>query len=59
MGGHAVKIVGWGTENGVDYWLVANSWSTKWGEDGYFKIIRGTNDCGFEQSVFAGTPVLE
>ena len=59
LGGHAVKIVGWGTENGVDYWLVANSWSTEWGEEGYFKIRRGHNDCGFEASVFAGTPVLE
>merc|ERR1719353_155767 len=27
-GGHAVKIIGWGTENGTDYWLAANSWGT-------------------------------
>jgi cathepsin B len=26
VGGHAVKIIGWGTLNNVDYWLVANSW---------------------------------
>lgn len=31
-GGHAIKILGWGTENGVDYWLVANSWNTDWGD---------------------------
>merc|ERR1711982_19786 len=37
-GGHAVKIVGWGTENGEDYWLVANSWNTSWGLSGFFKI---------------------
>lgn len=30
-GGHAVKILGWGVENGEDYWLVANSWSPAWG----------------------------
>merc|ERR1712125_138589 len=30
-GGHAVKIIGWGTEDGQDYWLVANSWNTSWG----------------------------
>ncbi|EPB71595.1 papain family cysteine protease [Ancylostoma ceylanicum] len=32
-GGHAIKILGWGTENGTDYWIVANSWNTNWGED--------------------------
>jgi len=40
MGGHAVKILGWGhdTTSGLDYWLCANSWNTSWGEKGYFKI---------------------
>lgn len=27
LGGHAIKILGWGTENGTPYWLVANSWN--------------------------------
>jgi cathepsin B len=31
LGGHAVKIIGWGTENNVPYWLVANSWGPDWG----------------------------
>jgi len=35
-GGHAVKIVGWGSDAGTPYWIVANSWNTKWGLDGYF-----------------------
>jgi len=47
-GGHAVKAVGWGTESGTDYWLVANSWATKWGDQGFFKIKRGVNECGIE-----------
>ena len=34
VGGHAVKIIGWGVENGVDYWLVANSWNTQWSDKG-------------------------
>ena len=33
-GGHAVKMIGWGSEDGVDYWLAANSWNTDWGDKG-------------------------
>ncbi|VDM52219.1 unnamed protein product [Angiostrongylus costaricensis] len=33
-GGHAVKLIGWGVEGGIKYWLVANSWNTDWGENG-------------------------
>merc|ERR1712156_1001045 len=47
-GGHAVKVVGWGSDNGVDYWKVANSWDTTWGEDGFFRILRGKDQCGIE-----------
>jgi len=54
LGGHAVKIVGWGEENNIAYWTVANSWSTSWGEDGYFRIKRGDDNCKFEDMIFAG-----
>ncbi|ETN75781.1 hypothetical protein NECAME_12141 [Necator americanus] len=33
-GGHSVKIIGWGVDNGTAYWLIANSWSKDWGENG-------------------------
>lgn len=56
VGGHAVRILGWGTENGTPYWLIANSWNEDWGLQGYFKMIRGKNDCGIEAGITAGTP---
>jgi len=40
-GGHAVKIIGWGVEGGVKYWICANSWNTNWGENGFFRIEEG------------------
>jgi len=51
LGGHAVEMVGWGTENGEDYWLIKNSWNDQWGDEGFFKISRGNNECGIEDDV--------
>lgn len=65
LGGHAIRIVGWGVENDVKYWKVANSWNPYWGENGYFRIVRGVDECGIEaqamsssgSAVWAGTGV--
>lgn len=54
LGGHAIKMIGWGVENGTPYWLCVNSWNDSWGEKGTFKILRGSNECGIEDSVVAG-----
>jgi len=59
LGGHAIKIAGWGTENGEDYWLIANSWNEMWGDHGFVKMKRGSNECGIESSVSAGTVSAE
>jgi len=56
LGGHAVKILGWGVENGVKYWIAANSWNIHFGEKGFFRIIRGNDNCGFEDEVNGGVP---
>ena len=57
IGGHAVKIIGYGIEKGVKYWLIANSWNDTWGENGFFKILRGEDHCGIENGVVAGLPI--
>jgi len=58
LGGHCVKIIGWGSLNNEAYWMVANSWTTTWGDSGFFMILRGVNECGIESDCIAGVPDL-
>lgn len=58
LGGHAIRILGWGVENRVPYWLVANSWNSDWGDQGTFKILKGKDHLGIESGIVAGLPKL-
>ncbi|KAF7699739.1 hypothetical protein HF521_002697 [Silurus meridionalis] len=58
---HAVLLVGYGRsqETGEKYWIVKNSWGTDWGEDGFFRIRRGTDECAIESIAVAAKPVAQ
>ncbi|XP_061714221.1 cathepsin B-like [Cydia pomonella] len=58
LGDHAIKILGWGVENGKKYWLCANSWNSDWGDKGFFKTLRGENHCDIESEALTGEPDL-
>lgn len=56
---HAVLLVGYGVDaaTGVKFWTVKNSWGTQWGEDGYFRIRRGTDECSIESIAVQSFPL--
>lgn len=59
---HAINVIGWGVDTLSDgteaqHWILRNSWSTIWGDGGYFRVRMGDRDCGV--STDAGFPVVE
>ena len=42
---HGVLIVGFDDNNSPPYWIVKNSWTATWGEQGYIRIQKGTDQC--------------
>ena len=56
---HVVLVVGYGQDiSGLKYWVVENSWGKSWGEEGFFRIVRGTDECGIESMAVESSPIF-
>lgn len=63
MGGVISNIYGnnlTGQENssGEKFWIIQNTWGPSWGEDGFFRIRRGTDEYGIESICEVANPVV-
>ena len=62
VGGHAVCISGWGvytdkkTGKDIPFWWIKNSWGQDFGENGYFRMLRGSNHCRIEENIIGMIP---
>jgi cathepsin C len=56
---HSVLLVGWGVEKGQKYWTLQNTWGPTWGEGGFFRMKRGSDELGIESMCLSGIPVIE
>ena len=56
-GWHIMKVLGWGLQDGMNYWLIANSFGVNWGEKGYVKFKE--QDCEIDKAMYFCMPLIE
>lgn len=55
---HDISVVGYGvSDDGTKFWTVRNSWGSAWGENGFFRVVRGVNNIQIEHDCAWATPV--